>query len=433
MLEAFPTETVRKARSVTVSPPVSGSSKGTAFVGTYLPRRCGIATFTFDLSEAVTRVQRSADPVVIVAVNDRLEGYPYTQRVKCQIQCDDPADFVRAAHYLNAHSRVVSLQHEFGIFGPDSGSNVLRLLEEIRVPVVVTCHTVLQHPDRGQKNVLKEVAARADRLIVMNTLAVRCLEDVYGADPERVIYIGHGIHDVPMADPLYRKKVFGVLGRVLLTFGLIHRNKGIEVAIEAMARIVGVRSDVTYVIAGQTHPAVLIEEGESYRRELERQVIDLGLENHVMFIDRFLDLASLMAYLRETDIFVAPYLTMDHMTSGALSYAVGTGNAVVASPFLHAQELLAGGRGKIVAAGDVVGLADTILDLLENQHATDAMRRTAYAHSRRMVWPAVAAEYVDVFDRISRPVGEGHVPNKQKEKQPLEDRTDTAACQRGPQ
>ncbi len=386
-----------------ISAPVPESCTGIAFVGSYLPRRCGIATFTHDLSEAVARVPRNADPVTIVAVNDTAQSYRYSKRVKYQIRCDIEDDYVRAAHYLNAHSRVVSLQHEFGIFGCNSGRNVLRLIENVRVPVVVTCHTVLRQPDREKKRILRAIVSRADVLVVMNRLAIECLEDIYGADLKRITYIGHGVHDVPFADPPYRKNAFGILGWVLLTFGLLHRNKGIEIAIEAMARIVRVKSDVTYVVAGQTHPVVVTQEGESYRRELEQRARSLGLENHVVFINRFSDLTSLMTYLGETDIFVAPYLTMDHMTSGALSYAVGAGNAVVATPFLHARELLAGGRGKIVPAGDPIALADTVLDLLENRSATDAMRRTAYAYTRRMVWPVVASEYLDIFDRVCQP------------------------------
>jgi glycosyltransferase involved in cell wall biosynthesis len=378
----------------------SKRSNAIAFVGSYLPRRCGIATFTYDLAEAVAGVPRNSDEVIVVAMNDREDGYDYPDRVTFQIHCDTPDDYTRAADYLNKHCRAVCLQHEFGIFGGTRGEAVLRLISKIQVPLVVTCHTVLKKPELREKQVFRGVVRQADQLIVMNKLAIPVLEEVYGARRSQIVYICHGIHDAPYADPPYRKKAFGVLGRVLFTFGLLHRNKGIETVIEAMQEIVRARSDTTYVIAGQTHPVVVREEGEAYRRELEQLVIDLGLENHIVFIDRFFDLSSLMTCLRETDVFVAPYLTLDHMTSGALSYAAGAGNAVVATPFLHARELLAENRGKIVPPADAAAIAHAVIDLLADQPAMDAMRRRIYAHTRGMVWPSIAREYLDVFDRM---------------------------------
>ncbi|UCG50807.1 MAG: glycosyltransferase family 4 protein [Candidatus Latescibacterota bacterium] len=376
----------------------------TALVGTYLPRCCGIATFTYDLAETLARVHPSRSGVIVAAMNDRPEGYAYPERVKLQIRCDVVDDFLQAAEYLNRHSRVVSLQHEYGIFGGGCGENVLHLIRRLRVPLVVTCHTVYPEPDPDKKAVFDEIVSRADRLIVMNQYAMPYLESLHGARRSQIVYIRHGIHDVPFVDPPVKKRVFGVNGPVLLTFGLLHRNKGLEQAVEAMATIVRARPDATYVVAGETHPVIKREEGEAYRSELKHQVKTLGLESHVKFIDRFAELSDLMAYLEETDIFVAPYLTLDHMTSGPLSYAVGAGKPVVATPFLHARELLANGRGRFVPVGDPLALAEVVLDLLENQPARDAMRRRAYAHTRSMVWPAIAREYARIFDDVTREV-----------------------------
>jgi glycosyltransferase involved in cell wall biosynthesis len=376
------------------------SGNAIAFVGTYLPRRCGIATFTFDLAEAVACLARNTDDVSVVVMNEREIGHDYPDRVKFQIHCESRGDYLRAARYLNDHSRVVSLQHEFGIFGGSCGENVLHLVSKLRVPLVVTCHTVLPDPEPEQEHVFRGIVSRADRLVVMNKLAIPILVDVYGARRDQISYIRHGIHDVPYADPPYRKRSFGVMGRVLLTFGLLHRNKGLETAIEAMQEIIRVRSDTTYVIAGQTHPAILREEGESYRRELEQLVKELRLENHVLFIDEFFDLSSLMTLLCETDIFVVPYHVLDLMTSGVLSYAAGAGNAVVSTPFLHARELLDDDRGIIVPPADPAALARAVIGLLQDPSAMSAMRRRVYAHTRSMVWPAVAGEYLDLFDRV---------------------------------
>jgi glycosyltransferase involved in cell wall biosynthesis len=384
----------------------AAGSEAIALVGTYLPRCCGIATFTYDLAEAVSQTHPDRAPVIVAAMDDMPGGYTYPKRVKMQIQCDVAEDYSRAAEYLNRHTRVVSLQHEYGIFGGRCGENVLDLLRRLRVPIVVTCHTVYPQPDSEKKEVFDEIVSRADRLIVMNRHAIPYLESIHGARRDQIVYIRHWIHDVPFIDSPVRKRVFDVNGRVLLTFGLLHRNKGLEQVVEAMVTIVRARADATYVIAGATHPAIKREEGEAYRKELKRQVKALGLEHHVKFIDRFAELSDLMAYLQETDVFVAPYVNLDHMTSGPLSYAVGAGKAVVATPFFHARELLANGRGRFVPVGDSLDLADVVLDLLNNRRATDAMRRRAYAHSRGMIWPVIAQEYVRVFDDVAREASE---------------------------
>jgi glycosyltransferase involved in cell wall biosynthesis len=373
---------------------------GVGFVGCCLPRLCGIATFTYDLFDAVASVSDKDQSFFVAAVNDRPEGYQYPSCVEVTINVDDPYDYSLAAEYLNEYCSVVCLQHEFGIFGPQWGENVLHLLRGLRRPLVVTCHTVPIDPEPEQRTIFCEVVARADRLVVMNRHAVNFLQALYGASYGQIDHIRHGIHDVPFLNPALRKKSFGVSGPVLLTFGLLHRNKGLEYMIEAMATIVRKRPDVTYVVAGATHPRILEEEGESYRNSLQGKARSLGLENNVKFIDGFSDLTRLMAYLTETDVFVAPYLNLDQMTSGALSYAVGAGKAVVATPFLHAKELLADGRGRLVPVRSAQALARNVLDLLADEQATDAMRRRAYRHTRGMVWRVVAREYLSLFETV---------------------------------
>ena len=380
----------------------SVDSRAIGFVGTYIPRRCGIATFTFDLAEAVARVVGPRKPVYVVAMNENADGYPYPSRVKLQIQQDDVTHYLRAARFLNERCGVVSLQHEFGIFGGEAGSLVLRLIEKLRIPLVVTCHTVYGEPEADKRDVMREIVAAADKLVVMDRRGIDFLQSIYGARPEQIAYVRHGIHDIPFQDPPYEKTVFGASGPVILTFGLLHRNKGIEYMIDAMATIVRSRPDVTYVVAGQTHPAIVRQEGESYRQSLEARVSELGLQSRVKFIDRFAELSDLMTYLSQADMFAAPYLFLDQMTSGALSYAVGAGNAVIATPFHHAKELLAEGRGCLVPVGDPASLANAVLDLLENKTKMNEMRRKAYEHTRGMVWPVVAREYVGVFRRVSR-------------------------------
>lgn len=373
---------------------------GVGFVGCCLPRPCGIATFTYDLVEAIDSVSDKSQTFFITAVNDREERYLYPDRVKVEIEVDDALDYTLAAEYLNEFCSAVCLQHEFGIFGLPWGENVLHLVRWLRRPLVVTCHTVPIDPEPEQREIFSEIVGRADRLVVMNRRAVDFLQALYGARYSKIVHIRHGIHEVPFADTPVEKKSFGVKGPVLLTFGLLGRNKGLEYMIDAMAEIVSERPDVTYVIAGATHPRIVEQEGESYRRSLKGRIRRLGLENNVRFIDKFIDLSDLMGYLADTDVFVAPYLNLEQMTSGALSYAAGAGKAVVATPFLHAKELLAGGRGRLVPARCSSALARHVVDLLSDKRRTDEMRRRVYGYTRQMVWPKVAREYLGVFDAV---------------------------------
>jgi glycosyltransferase involved in cell wall biosynthesis len=383
--------------------------RGIAFLGNYLPRNCGIATFTSDLSNAVSKQAGADQEVIVAAMNDIPEGYAYPEIVKFELRQDHQIDYSRAADFLNfSHIDVVSLQHEYGIFGGEEGSNVLTFLRDLARPVVVTCHTILKDPLPMQKEILCEIAAESEKLVVMSKLAFGFLEDAYGIHRDKIAYIPHGIHDVPFIDPNYYKDKFGVEGRkVLLTFGLLGPQKGIEYMIEALPEIVAKHSKTTYVVLGATHPYYLKKEGESYRLGLQRKVRELGLEDHVLFYPRFVELDELLEYLGATDIFITPYLILRQITSGALSYAMGTGKAVVSTPYWHAEELLAEGRGCLVPPRDPKALALEIISLLDDEVKRTAMRKRAYNHCRGMVWSAVARSYLELFDEVRR-----HVPKQ---------------------
>lgn len=382
-----------------------GEGVGVGFVGNYLPRKCGIATFTYDLAEAVARRLDSDQDAFVVAMNDRAGGYNYPRRVKFEVRDNHAVDYLRAAHYLNeSGAQVVCLQHEYGIFGEGYGANVLTLLRSLELPLVVTCHTVLEQPAPGQFKILKEIIERAAAVVVMSRRAAAFLDDVYRAGPEKVLLIPHGVHPFPYVEPDSYKGRLGLHGRrVLLTFGLVNPNKGIEYMIEAMPAIVDSHPDAKYLIVGRTHPAVVQLEGEAYRHGLQARVRELGLEAHVTFLDRFVELDELLSYIAASDVCVTPYLTLDHISSGVLAYALAMGRPAVSTPYWCAKELLANGRGRLVPRGDSAALASEILGLLGDDEKMALMRRKAYAYCQHMTWPAVAESYVELFKRVSDP------------------------------
>jgi len=372
-----------------------------AFVGNYLPRNCGIATFTYDLAEAVA--ETSDEPVHVIAINDTERGYQYPARVTRTVQQDRRIDYVDAADYLNTTGAgVVSIQHEFGIFGGECGAHILILMRRLRRPPVVTCHTVPAEPLDAEADVLREIASLSSRLVVMNRGAIDLLESLYGVERGKIVCIPHGIHDVPFADPPDYRKRLGLRGRVLLTFGLLSRVKGIEYMIDAMPEIVRRHPDTTYVVLGRTHPVILRAEGESYRRSLQDRAKKLGVRGRVLFLDRFVHLRELLGFMAETDIFVAPFVKLDHTTSGTLAYALGAGNAVVATPFVDAKSLLSEGRGRLVPACDPAALAGEINALLSDVRSMRSMRQRAYLYTRPMVWSRIARRYQELFDEVQR-------------------------------
>lgn len=371
-----------------------------ALIGDYSPRQCGIATFTTDLAEALASRLEDVD-VFATVVNDRKNGYEYPSRVRFEFSERDLASYHRAADFLNINNvNVVCVQHEYGIYGGQAGSHLIPMLKRLRMPIVSTLHTVLQNPTTAQRRVLKELASVSDRLVVMADRAVGYLNDIYDIPPEKVDVIHHGIPDVPFVDPNYHKDLFGVEGRtVLLTFGLISPNKGIEYAIEALPEIVAKHPNVVYLVQGATHPNLVASEGETYRLKLQRLAQEKGVESHVIFHNRFVNLDELVQYISAADLYILPYPHLDQMVSGTLAYSLGAGKAIVSTPIWYAQELLADGRGVVVPEREPAALAEAVNHLLDHEAERHAMRRRAYEFGRDMIWSTVADEYTDVFEK----------------------------------
>ena len=371
-----------------------------AFLGGYLPRLCGIATFTHDLCEAVAVAVPGAE-CFTGAVNDRLDGYDYPPRVRFELDQKDLDSYRRAADFLNFNNAdVLCVQHEFGIYGGPAGSHLLTMLEEVRMPVVTTLHTVLRNPNAAQQKVMEALVRRSDRLVVMGRKGADILRDTYGAPDAKVDLIPHGIPDMPFIDSTFYKAQFGVEGRmVLLTFGLLGPGKGIENVIEALPEIVKRHPNVVYLVLGATHPHLVAREGERYRLGLGRLAEDLGVKDHVIFHNRFVSLDDLKEFIGATDVYLTPYLNEEQVTSGTLAYVFGAGKAVVSTPYWHAQELLADGRGILVPFRDPQAIAEGVCAFLGDPPRLQATRETAYQLGREMIWSVVAQRFIESFQR----------------------------------
>ena len=402
-------------------PPVSNIRK-VAFLGDYLPRKCGIATFTTDLCRAVA-AEFPALQCLVVPVNDVPGGYEYPAEVRFEIEEQDLTSYLRASDFLNITDvDVVCLEHEFGIFGGPAGGHVLALLRELRMPIVTTLHTVLREPNTEQRRVMRDLIRLSTRLVVMSERGREFLRDVYQAPMAKIDLIPHGIPDMPFADPNYFKDEFGVMGKqVLLTFGLLSPNKGIEFALRALPDILREFPNVVYIVLGQTHPNLLRHEGEAYRLSLERLAKDLNIQKHVVFFNRFVELEELMRFIGAADIYLTPYLTESQITSGTLAYAFGAGNAVVSTPYWHAAELLTAERGKLVPFRDARAIAVAVVELLRDESLRHSMRKNAYKLGRGMVWSRVAQLYAKSFEQARQDhsfIGRKSSPIKTLDEQP---------------
>lgn len=371
-----------------------------AFLGDYTPRKCGIATFTHDLLQALAETYPQTE-CFAAPVNDLSEGYDYPQEVRFEFNENDIDSYRRTADYLNfSNADVVCLQHEYGIYGGAAGSFILALLRDLRIPVTTTLHTILERPDADQRRVLKELSALSDRLVVMSERGASMLQKIYDVPGDKIDLIPHGILDMPFVDPNFYKDQFGVEGKyVLLTFGLLSPNKGIEKVLESLPEVVKVIPNLVYIILGATHPNLVREQGEAYRLSLERLAQDLGIRRNVSFYNRFVGLEELKIFLGVTDIYITPYQNAAQTTSGTLAYAFGCGKAVISTPYWHAEELLGDGRGVLVPFGDGPAMTEAILGLLQNDTRRHAMRKRAYLLGREMVWSKTAELYMESFER----------------------------------
>ncbi len=371
-----------------------------AFIGNYLPRQCGIATFTTDLCTAVAAEYGDAR-LFAVPVNDPDSSYDYPERVRLELSQEDKISYERAAEFLNFNGNdLVCMQHEYGIFGGVAGSYILSLLRKLKMPLVTTLHTVLREPDSDQRAVLEEIAHLSDRLIVMGEHAACLLRDVYGVPAGKIDLIPHGVPDLPFTDPNYYKDLFGTPGKpVLLTFGLLSPNKGIENVIRALPRILEEHGDAVYIVSGATHPHIRRREGETYRDSLQSLAAELGVASHVIFNNRFVSPEELVEHVGAADIYVTPYRQEAQVVSGTLAIALGAGKAIISTPYWHAKDLLADGRGVIVPFDDPDSLAVAAIRLLDNDAERHAMRKRAYLHSRGTTWQKTAQAYMASFQR----------------------------------
>ncbi len=373
--------------------------KRVAFIGNYMPRQCGIATFTTDLCEALANEYKGTSCIAL-PVNDIENGYEYPARVRFELTEKDVESYRRAADFLNINNvDIVSLQHEYGIYGGQAGSYILALLRELRMPVITTLHTILRNPDPDQRRVMEEIALLSDRVVVMSERGAKFLKDIYHVPAEKIDLIPHGIPDVPFEDPSFHKDLFGVEGKsVLLSFGLLSPNKGIENVINALPAIVEKHPDVVYIIVGATHPHVIQTDGESYRLSLQWLAHEKGVEANVIFYNRFVEMEELIQFISATDIYITPYLDAAQITSGTLAYTLGAGKAIISTPYWYAEEMLADERGVLVPFHNPQALAEGVIDLLDNESKRHAMRKRAYLFGRDMIWSQVARRYMQSFE-----------------------------------
>jgi glycosyltransferase involved in cell wall biosynthesis len=381
------------------------AKKRVVFITSFPPRRCGIATFTNDLIKSTAAAADGEfEPLVVTMRADN--SLRYNDPVKFEIRQNVRSDYISAADYINfSHVDVVSVQHEFGLFGGEAGSYLSLLLRPLNAPIITTVHTVLNEPKPDYYRAMVDVCDCSNRIITMNERGITMLQDIYGILPDRIHLIPHGIPDLPFVDNNDCKGRFGLEARrTILTFGLIGKNKGIEVMLRATPKIIAAEPVVIYVVLGMTHPSVLRHEGESYRFSLQKLVRDLNLQNHVIFHNRFVDDEELHNFLCAADIYVTPYLSREQLTSGTLAFAVGTGKAVVSTPYWAAEELLADGRGKLVPFGDSAALAQEIIGILQDETLFYWLRREAYEYGRSRTWPRIGQSYWELFQETHLPI-----------------------------
>src|SRR5579863_594572 len=372
-----------------------------AVIGNYLPRQCGIATFTTDLCEAIS-TEYGEGQLFALPVNDTDSCYAYPARVRLTLAQDDLSSYEQAAEFLNfSNFDLVCLQHEYGIFGGPAGSHILALLRGLRMPLITTLHTVLREPGPDQRRVMEEIVALSDRLIVMSQLSSQFLQEIFKVPSSKIDLVPHGVPDLPFLDPNFYKERFGVEGKaVLLTFGLLSPNKGIENVIRALPHILAKHKNVAYIVAGATHPHILRREGDKYRASLQALAKEVGVESQVTFYNRFVSPGEMVEFIGAADIYITPYRHEAQVVSGTLAYALGAGKAIISTPYWHALELLDDRRGALVPFQDPDAIARKTVELLDTPAIRHAMRKRAYLFAREMVWKRVARGYMESFARV---------------------------------
>lgn len=388
---------VRKVCTLSMSEIVN---RKIAFIGNYLPRQCGIATFTTDVRNAVADRFPEVE-CFVVPMNDQPGGYDYPGEVRFEVPDEEKPAYRRAADFLNfSNTEVVSLQHEFGIFGGDGGAYIIDLLRALKMPIVTTLHTILPELLPEHQPVMEELLEVSTRLVVMSHQGQQFLEEIYNVSPDKIDFIPHGIPDLPFVDPNFYKDKFSAEGKyTVLTFGLLNPLKGIENVLQALPQVIADYPNLVYIVLGATHPALLRKEGDAYRDSLKDLVKQLQLEDHVIFYNRFVELEELIQYIGGADLYITPYLNREQITSGTLAYAAGCGKAVISTPYWYAEELLAEDRGILVPFKDPKAIADKMLYLLKNEPERHAMRKKAYLLGREMVWKKVAQLYMKSFQK----------------------------------
>ncbi len=383
---------------------VNKATHQVAFLASFPPRQCGIATFTSDVIQAVVQQSPQIKPIVIALENTKeIQGLNYPAMVKYVLPQYDLAAYRKTADFINhSGAEVLCVQHEFGLYGGEAGEWLLEILRRIEIPVVSVLHTVLPHPTADYLRVMQEIGRHSNKIVVMTQTSAQLMQTVYGLKKHQLEVIYHGVPDVPLLSTDAAKVKLNLSGRtVLATFGLINKGKGIEYALEALPAVVARYPEVKYLVLGGTHPVVRQLEGESYRESLEARVRQLGLTDHVQFENRFLDFDDLCDYLAATDIYLTPYLGKEQIVSGTLAYALGFGKAVISTPYLYAKEVLANERGLLVEWKDSASISTALLRLLDNPSLLAATRQAAYQYAHQMAWPNVGRQYGEMFEKMA--------------------------------
>lgn len=369
------------------------------YVSSYIPRKCGIATYTKDLTNAINLLNSRSLAEILAVAHPAEEDMDYPWEAKYKINNEDLSSYLHAADYVNqSHADIVHLQHEFGLFGGESGEYILPFVENLTTPLVTTFHTVLTEPNAKQREIIKRIARKSEAIVVMMEQVSDALSKIYKIPRKKIIVIPHGVPDIAYHQTELYKRKRKLSDKILLgNINLLDHNKGIEYALEAVAILAKKYPNILYTIIGQTHPDVLRRDGETYRNSLKKLVRNLGIAQHVRFVNEYLNFPDLVSWLQAMDIYITPYLEPQQVTSGALAYAIGAGKVCIATPYIYSKEVLAEGRGMLVPFRDSQALAAAVLDVLDHPEKRDKMSNLAYQYGRLMTWPNVAQSHLSLF------------------------------------